>query len=135
MVVGGVPAKIIREMGGANSVKNDLMELISFCLVFCLLLSGCGMADARDSSQDDSTVSGEEATETALQPEGEAAMHTYSTQEIWVQNGDLRIYGIAYVPETDGKMPLVIFSHELGPYLRRALCREACGSRICSVCL
>ena len=85
-------------------MKNNLMELISFCLVFCLLLSGCGMADARDSSQDDSTVSGEEDTETALQPEGEAAMHTYSTQEIWVQNGDLRIYGIAYVPETDGSI-------------------------------
>ena len=39
---------------------------------------------------------------------------TYSTQEIWVQNGPLQIYGIAYVPETDEKAPLVIFSHELG---------------------
>ena len=40
--------------------------------------------------------------------------HTYKTQEIMVQNGDLKIYGIAYVPDADGKMPLVIFSHELG---------------------
>ena len=38
----------------------------------------------------------------------------YSTREIWVQNGDHRIYGIAYVPDANGKMPLVIFSHELG---------------------
>ena len=39
---------------------------------------------------------------------------TYTTQEIWVQNGDNRIYGVAYVPNTDKKVPLVIFSHELG---------------------
>ena len=39
---------------------------------------------------------------------------TYTTQEIWVQNGDNRIYGIAYVPDADKKVPLVIFSHELG---------------------
>ena len=38
------------------------------------------------------------------------------TQEIWVQNGDDRIYGVAYVPaaEDGKKVPLVIFSHELG---------------------
>ena len=38
------------------------------------------------------------------------------TQEIWVQNGDDRIYGVAYVPAADDgkKVPLVIFSHELG---------------------
>ena len=39
---------------------------------------------------------------------------SYTTREIWVQNGDFSIYGIAYVPETEGKLPLVIFSHELG---------------------
>ena len=40
--------------------------------------------------------------------------YTYTTEEIWVQNGEHRIYGIAYVPKTDGRVPLVIFSHELG---------------------
>ena len=41
---------------------------------------------------------------------------TYTTQEIWVQNGDNRIYGVAYIPALDAgkKVPLVIFSHELG---------------------
>ena len=39
---------------------------------------------------------------------------TYRTQEISVQNNDLSIYGIAYIPDTDEKVPLVIFSHELG---------------------
>lgn len=40
--------------------------------------------------------------------------YQYATQEIWVQNGDLKIYGIAYVPDSDERVPLVIFSHELG---------------------
>ncbi len=39
---------------------------------------------------------------------------TYTTREIWVQNGNLRIYGIAYVPDGVERVPLVIFSHELG---------------------
>ena len=39
---------------------------------------------------------------------------TYTTQEIWVQNGTLRIYGVAYVPDAVEKALLVIFSHELG---------------------
>ena len=38
----------------------------------------------------------------------------YTTEEIIVRNGDQNIYGIAYIPEGDGKKPLVIFSHELG---------------------
>ena len=97
-------------------MKNKLVKMISLFLVFCLALSGCGMTGLRDggSSQDEISAAGKETTETALQPEGEAAMHTYSTQEIWVSNGDLKIYGIAYVPDANGKMPLVIFSHELG---------------------
>ena len=40
--------------------------------------------------------------------------YTYQTQEIWVQNGNMNIYGIAYVPDKGEKVPLVIFSHELG---------------------
>ena len=38
----------------------------------------------------------------------------YRTEEIWCQNGADSIYGIAYIPDTDAKVPLVIFSHELG---------------------
>ena len=39
---------------------------------------------------------------------------TYRTEETWCQNGNKRIYGIAYIPDGDEKKPLVIFSHELG---------------------
>lgn len=40
--------------------------------------------------------------------------YTYTTREIWVQNGGMNIFGIAYIPDINGKVPLVIFSHELG---------------------
>ena len=39
---------------------------------------------------------------------------SYRTEEIWCENGSSRIYGVAYIPEAEGKLPLVIFSHELG---------------------
>ena len=39
---------------------------------------------------------------------------SYRTEEIWCENGSNRIYGIAYIPEAEGRLPLVIFSHELG---------------------
>jgi len=39
---------------------------------------------------------------------------TYSTREVWVQNDGSKIYGIAYVPDVNERVPLVIFSHELG---------------------
>ena len=44
---------------------------------------------------------------------GETAMD-YRTEEIWCQNGTDSIYGIAYIPDTNAKVSLVIFSHELG---------------------
>ena len=39
---------------------------------------------------------------------------SYRTEEIWCENGSSRIYGVACIPETEGRLPLVIFSHELG---------------------
>ena len=42
------------------------------------------------------------------------SVYTYTTREIWVRNGGMNIFGIAYIPDINGKMPLVIFSHELG---------------------
>ena len=44
---------------------------------------------------------------------GETVMN-YRTEEIWCQNGADSIYGIAYIPDGEGRLPLVIFSHELG---------------------
>ena len=36
------------------------------------------------------------------------------TEEIWVQKGNQRIYGLAHIPQTEVSCPLVIFSHGLG---------------------
>ena len=110
-------------------MRKGFMGIISLALIFCLVLAGCGSAQAKDSGSEEAAESSEETAEQDTPEvtqqeadqqaaEGEEAMSTgsYTTQEIWVQNGDDRIYGIAYVPATeDGKkVPLVIFSHELG---------------------
>ena len=118
-------------------MRNRFIGIILLCMALSLF-AGCGSAQAKDSGskeaaesstetaeQDTPEVASEQATPEVTQQEadqqaaeGEEAMSTgtYTTQEIWVQNGDDRIYGIAYVPATeDGKkVPLVIFSHELG---------------------
>ena len=100
-------------------MKNIILNAAALCIAFCLLLAGCSAADSGSSAGETEaqvTASAQEESEEASQPGGEETMsgYTYSTQEIWVQNGDLRIYGIAYVPDANGKIPLVIFSHELG---------------------
>ena len=46
--------------------------------------------------------------------QGDNTAMNYRIEENWCQNGDKRIYGLSYIPEGDGKFPLVIFSHELG---------------------
>ena len=115
-------------------MRNKLISIIAICMSFSLL-TGCGSGQAKGSGNEEPAVntaeSAQEVTEDAEQdtPEvtqqaedvqqetkGEETMSTgtYTTQEIWLQNGDNRIYGIAYVPDADKKVPLVIFSHELG---------------------
>ena len=77
-------------------MKKGFLSKVSLCMAFCVLFAGCSSANTGDGSG---------------QTESQGS---YTKQEIWVQNGDMKIYGVAYVPETDGKLPLVIFSHELG---------------------
>lgn len=38
----------------------------------------------------------------------------YSKEVFWCGREGQRIFGILYIPERDGKLPLVIFSHEMG---------------------
>ena len=101
-------------------MKKSSVRLLSLCMVLCLFLVGCGAADTSadnvEVSVQSSSSDQENAEKIQQRAEGEEIMsaYAYTTQEIWVQNGDLKIYGIAYVPDTDEKVPLVIFSHELG---------------------
>ena len=126
-------------------MRKGFMGIISLALIFCLVLAGCGSAQAKDSVSEEASESSAETAEEQDTPEvaseqdtpevtqqeadqqaaeGEETMtaneqttpEVVQTQEIWVQNGDDRIYGVAYVPaaEDGKKVPLVIFSHELG---------------------
>lgn len=40
--------------------------------------------------------------------------YTYGTRELHCERDGLDIYGVAYIPDAEGKVPLVIFSHEIG---------------------
>ena len=118
-------------------MRKGFMGIISLVLVFCLVLAGCGSAQAKDSGSEEAAESSAETAEEQDAPEeqdtpevtqqeadqqaaeGEETMtaneqttpEVVQIQEIWVQNGDDRIYGVAYVPvaEDGKKVPLVIF--------------------------
>ncbi|MBR2811469.1 MAG: alpha/beta hydrolase, partial [Solobacterium sp.] len=75
-------------------------------VLLCMALAGCGAESSR--------LGEEPETERMPQEVEREQDMTYTAQEITVQNGDLQIYGIAYVPDSEDKAPLVIFSHELG---------------------
>ena len=103
-------------------MKKELLGLILFVLVSGFLLAGRSRVSAEEGGSEpvpaESMLSGQPDSENNIQQtqEGEPDMtaQTYSTQEIWVQNDGDKIYGIAYVPDANEKVPLVIFSHELG---------------------
>lgn len=44
----------------------------------------------------------------------ERVKYNYETKEIRCRTGAQEIYGLAYIPQSVGKAPLVIFAHELG---------------------
>lgn len=99
-----------------NCAKRALVILASLCLALCILLAGCGNTDAAGNGSSQAANDSQAAMDTRKSEEtGRVSMAaSYTTRELWVQNGDLRIYGVAYVPDGSKKAPLVIFSHELG---------------------
>ena len=42
------------------------------------------------------------------------SQHNISVRELWCEREGKRIFGLAYVPQCAGRLPLVIFCHELG---------------------
>jgi dienelactone hydrolase len=101
-------------------MKKRFWGAVSLFLVFCFLFTGCRAAEeegssTREKSPDTVSVQEEnEPSQTSAEGGSDMSAYTYATQEIWVKNNDMNIYGVAYVPDTDRKMPLIIFSHELG---------------------
>ena len=102
-------------------MRRLVVGVTSLLLALCLLLAGCGTSSATGSgdgqhmTQSETSASGAAGSaQHALDGEQTMSTDTYTAEEIWVQNGSNRIYGISYVPKTEQKVPLVIFSHELG---------------------
>ena len=91
--------------------------ILSLLLLSALLITGCG-AGSSEAIDNSPTVSLPEASnhpEATGASDMQAASTPFHTQEIWCENNGKKIYGIAYIPDTqEEKKPLVIFSHELG---------------------
>ena len=100
----------------SHATKRALGALTLLCLILCVLLAGCGKSGAADGGSGQAASNSQAATDTWQSVETERVSMTasYTTRELWVQNGDLKIYGIAYVPDDSEKAPLAVFSHELG---------------------
>ena len=115
-------------------MRKGFMGIISLALIFCLVLAGCGSAQAKDSVSEEAAESSAETAEEQDTPEvaseqdtpevtqQEADQQAAEGEETMTANEQTtpevvdRIYGVAYVPaaEDGKKVPLVIFSHELG---------------------
>ena len=82
---------------------KNLSILLSLLIVLSAVLCGCG-----GGSSQSSTV---EKTPLTIDSEKK---YKYTTREIWCDNNGKKIYGVAYIPETEHTVPLVISSHGLG---------------------
>jgi len=83
------------------------MILIAFCMTIIFCMSACSGNTINSGNNQDAVT---ESPEENVMSEGTM----YHTEEIWCENGNKKIYGMAYIPDGDGTYPLVIFSHELG---------------------
>ena len=108
-----------------------IKQLIVILALIALLLTGCSR-QSTTSANDAAGTQGSEAVGASSSPtemptEAETAAPTiapanvdpdatyeYEVREIWTENNGNRIYGEAYIPITDGRSPLILFSHGLG---------------------
>lgn len=84
--------------------------VIVFAIIICLsLLCGC----SQNAAQSKSGASQSAAEKEPITLE-KGKTYKYYTKEIWCDNNGKKIYGVAYIPDTDKKVPLVITCHGLG---------------------
>jgi len=100
--------------------------VVTTCAVaWALALTGCGGASGSVASDGTgSEVATEASEETGALEAGKVAESistdaglgnlSFDTQEIWVDSEGGRIFGVAYVPQAERPLPLVVFAHELG---------------------
>lgn len=103
-------------------MKRWICVLLCACLILGITAcSSKGSLSENDSTGNPDTSEGSPGSSNVQQEqgtEGDAAqvqdVYDYETREINCSIGDQNIYGVTYIPETDGTIPLVIFAHELG---------------------
>ena len=96
--------------------KKLIAALLSAAMLF--MLFGCsGKSEKTQSAvSGDVETSAQSSAETTLESKAEASeteIYEYTDREIYSGSSN-DIYGVAYIPEKDGKTPLVIISHGLG---------------------
>lgn len=79
-------------------------------IIICLSLL-CGCSQNNSQSQSETTQAAAEKEPLTLE---KGKTYKYYTKEIWCENNGKKIYGVAYIPDTDKKTPLVITCHGLG---------------------
>lgn len=99
-------------MRGIANIASRLVAVSVLCVLLTSVLSGCGSTSG--GSAGNASASDQGGMGHTAEGEQNVSDKTYSTREIWCKNGDANIYGVAYVPSTNEKAPLVVFSHELG---------------------
>lgn len=85
-------------------MKKFTAIFLSACFILAAALCGC-------SANNGSEPAAERKTPIELDKN---KSYKYTTREIWCDNNGKKIYGVAYIPETGKKCPLVIACHGLG---------------------
>lgn len=97
---------------------------VLICICIFLGITACSSGDfpSGNNGADNSGTSEDSSSSVNMQGKQELEGNTrqvqetykYETREINCPIENQNIYGVAYIPETDEKVPLMIFSHELG---------------------
>lgn len=95
-------------------MKKWIIFLLCAGLLF--LLSACSETGQQtmNSEQTSSQFREDTETEATMDQQDPSPTYQYRTEELPCEIDGQQIYGVAYIPETEEQVPLVIFSHELG---------------------
>ena len=94
------------------------IKLLILMLVFALF-SSCAENNLSDDTQSNVETESETVTETVTEEKEtviymDEKLYSYDIEEINCDYEEKSIYGVAYRPQREGRLPLVIFSHGLG---------------------
>ena len=93
-------------------MKKITAVIIAAVMLISAFLCGCS-GSKEESSQAQPSAEASSEAKTALKLEN-GKTYKYTSREIWCENNGKKIYGVAYIPDTDQKVPLVIACHGLG---------------------